>query len=101
MTEQMAVEKSLAEQIFDQMFAVIEKRSEFDAQTVERLKAFAAWLAPQSFRVPPPLLHRASMGSGYPLIPFMAMPRMKYWDAKPYTIITGTTVSIDPAAHRS
>ena len=42
MTEQMAVEKSLAEQIFGQMFAVIEKRSEFDAQTVERLKAFVA-----------------------------------------------------------
>lgn len=42
MTEQMAVEKSIAEQIFDEMFAVIEKRSEFDAQTVERLKALVA-----------------------------------------------------------
>ena len=38
---------------------------------------------------------------GHPLRPVIAMPRMKYLDANRYTIITGMTVSIEPADHRS
>jgi hypothetical protein len=41
MVEEIAVQKSLAEQIFDKMFASIEEQEEFDAQTIQRLKQLA------------------------------------------------------------
>ncbi len=41
MVEEIAVQKSLVEQIFDEMFASIEGQEEFDAQTIQRLKQLA------------------------------------------------------------
>ena len=41
MTEEMPIQKSLIEQIFDEMFANIEGREEFDVQTVQKLKQLA------------------------------------------------------------
>ena len=38
MTEERTTNISLAEQIFDEMFASIEKRKEFDEVTVQKLK---------------------------------------------------------------
>ncbi|NQE05923.1 hypothetical protein C5S32_08630 [ANME-1 cluster archaeon GoMg1] len=38
MTEETIIQKSLVEQIFDEMFASIEEREEFDAQTIQKLK---------------------------------------------------------------
>ena len=42
MTEGTSVEKSLVDQILDEMFSKIEGRSEFDARTVQRLRDLAA-----------------------------------------------------------
>lgn len=41
MTEKITIHKSLLEQIFDEMFADIEGREEFDAQAIQHLKQLA------------------------------------------------------------
>jgi hypothetical protein len=41
MSEETIIQKSLVEQIFDEMFASIEGREEFDAQTLQKLKQLA------------------------------------------------------------
>ena len=41
MAKKIKVESSLVEQIFDEMFARIEGKNEFDPQTVQRLKETA------------------------------------------------------------
>ncbi len=41
MTEETIIQKSLVEQIFDEMFASIEEREEFDAQIIKKLKQLA------------------------------------------------------------
>ena len=41
MTEETPIQKSLAEQIFDELFANIEGREEFDAGTIQKLKQLA------------------------------------------------------------
>jgi hypothetical protein len=41
MTEETLIQKSLVEQILDEMFASIEGREEFDAQTIQTLKQLA------------------------------------------------------------
>ena len=41
MTEETIIQRSLVEQIFDEMFASIEGREEFDAQTIQKLKQLA------------------------------------------------------------
>lgn len=41
MTEETVIQKSLIEQIFDEMFASIEGREEFDAPTIQKLKQLA------------------------------------------------------------
>jgi len=38
MTKETKIEKSLVEQILDEMFLAIERREEFDDETIERLK---------------------------------------------------------------
>ena len=42
MTEERTTNISLADQIFDEMFASIEKREEFDEVTVQKLKELGA-----------------------------------------------------------
>jgi len=42
MKEEKHIEKSLLEQIFDEMFANIEGRKEFDTQTLGKLRGLAA-----------------------------------------------------------
>ena len=42
MTEEMTTNISLAEQIFDEMFTIIEKREEFDEVTIQKLKELGA-----------------------------------------------------------
>lgn len=41
MEEKIKIEKSLIEQIFDEMFADIEKQSEFNPQIIQKLKELA------------------------------------------------------------
>ena len=41
MTEETIIKKSLVEQIFDEMFASIEGREEFDEKTIQKLKQLA------------------------------------------------------------
>ncbi|MCD4782247.1 MAG: hypothetical protein K8T10_00300 [Candidatus Eremiobacteraeota bacterium] len=41
MTEKVIVQKSLVEQIFDEMFKKIEGTDEFDAETIEEIKGLA------------------------------------------------------------
>jgi hypothetical protein len=42
MTEETPIQKSLVEQILDEMFANIEGREEFDVQMIQKLKQLAA-----------------------------------------------------------
>jgi len=42
MTHENLIHKSLVEQIFDQMFANLEGREEFDKETIDKLKHLAA-----------------------------------------------------------
>lgn len=41
MTEETNIQKSLMEQVLDEMFASIEGRQEFDADTIQKLKQLA------------------------------------------------------------
>lgn len=42
MTTESSIQKSLTEQIFDEMFASLEGREEFDKETIDKLKHLAA-----------------------------------------------------------
>ena len=41
MVKDTAIQKSLVEQIFDEILIILEKRDEFDAHTIQRIKALA------------------------------------------------------------